>query len=263
MKIFTILSSLLISIVSFAAHQGEIAILSANGESFYVMVDGAFRNYYPQSNVSMQLTSDQMHNVRVIGSSNTFHLDHNLVAKPNRKMIYRIINHSGHYSLAFVKESPLNNIRPYEFSGSQNGTGCCNQNQHPGSHPHGKPHGNHCSGYQHGNPHGQPGNFGQGQFYGAYQSMTPAEFDNLKRAIEHESFSEDKLRVANAAAKNKYMLVSQIKEVARLFTFSDEKLKFTKAAYSNCVDKSNYYEVMEVFTFSSDKRALQEYIDAQ
>lgn len=245
MKIFTILSSLLISVVSLAAHQGEIAILSGSGDAFYVMVDGTFRNYHPQSNVSMQLSSDQLHNVRVIGSNNNFNLDQNLIAKPNRKMTYRITRQHGYYQLVFVQESPL-----YNYGGGNppqpGGNGC-------GSHPHGSP----C-----GHPDECSGNYGQGEYYGGYQAMTPAELDNLKRAIEHESFSDDKLRVANAAAKSKHMRVSQIKEIARLFTFSDERLAFTKAAYANCVDRSNYYEVMEVFTFSSDKRALQEYIDA-
>lgn len=261
MKIFTFLSSLLISAVSMAAHQGEIAILSDNGNAFYVMVDGTFRNYQPQSNVSMQLPSDKMYNVRVIGANNNFSLDQNLIAKPDRKMTYRIQRQYGAYQLVFVQESP---IYGYGYPGQipNNPGGGCGTH---GDHPHGNPHG-----HPYGNPHGQPnvypngnyGNYGQGQNWGANQAMTPAEFDNLKRAVEHETFSDDKLRVANAAAKNKRMKVSQIKEIARLFTFSSEKLEFTKAAYANCVDKSNYYEVMEVFTFSSDKRALQEYIDA-
>jgi hypothetical protein len=245
MKIFTILSSLLISVAALAGNQGEIAILSGNGDAFYVMVDGTFRNYHPQSNVSMQLTSDRMYNVRVIGAQNNFNLDQNLIAKPDRKMIYQIQRQYGSYRLVFVQESPLyGNGFPGQFGNT--GGGCGNNGGHP-----------------HGNPYNHPNdNYGQGSYYGGYQAMTPAEFDNLKRAVEHETFSDDKLRVANAAAKNKRMKVSQIKEIARLFTFSSEKLEFTKAAYANCVDKSNYYEVMEVFTFSSDKRALQEYVDA-
>lgn len=250
MKIFTFLSTLLINVVSMAGHQGEIAILSGNGEAFYVMVNGTFRNYHPQSNVSMQLSTDQMHNVRVIGANNNFSLDQHLVAKPDRKMTYRIHRQYGMYQLVFVHETPLyNNGGSGFYPPNPYGNGC-DGHPYPGSHPHGQ-------------PTGYPGNNGPGQYYGGYQAMTSAELDNLKRAVEHESFSDDKLRVAKAAAKSKYMRVSQIKEIARFFTFSDEKLEFTKAAYANCVDKSNYYEVMEVFTFSSDKRALQEFIDAQ
>lgn len=247
MKIFTFISGLLISVASMA-NQGEIAILSANGDAFYVMVNGTFRNYYPQSNVSVNLSSNQMHNVRIFGSQNNFHLDQNLVAKPERRMTYRIMQQFGTYHLVFVQESPLYG------NGSQDQVpqNCCGQCGLSGGHPGG----NQCS-------HVQPGSCGNGQNYGGYQAMTPADFDNLKGAIEREHFSDDKFRVASAAAKSKHMNVNQIKEIAGLFHFSDEKLNFTKVAYANCVDKSNYYLLMEVFSFSSDKRALQEFIDAQ
>jgi hypothetical protein len=93
-------------------------------------------------------------------------------------------------------------------------------------------------------------------------ALDAAGFERLKSAIEKESFSDGKLRVANGAAKNKCLTVAQIKEVAGLFSFSSEILSFTKAAYTNCQNRDDYYEVMEVFTFSGDKEELQEYIDS-
>jgi len=259
MKIFTLISALVISAASMAAHQGEIAILSGTGEAFYVMVDGNYQNYQPQSNVSMKMWTNNLHNVKIYAANNHFTFDQNMVAKPDTRMVYKIVRQYGSYQLVFVQESPMYGYTPpvNNYPPSQQG------NCHPGnSYPSGGYYGN-----NNGNSHpggGYTGNYnGQGQYYGGAKVLSPAEFDNLKRAVENETFSDDKLRVARVAAQSKNMRVSQIKEIARLFTFSSEQLAFTKLAYANCVDKQNYYEVMEVFTFSSDKRALEEFINAQ
>lgn len=245
MKIFTLISALLISTASIAANQGEIAILSGTGEAFYVMVDGNYQNYQPSSNVSMKMWTNNLHNVKIYAANNRFTFDQNMVAKPNTRMVYKILRQYGSYQLVFVQESPLFTHNPpvNYYPPTQPGT-CHPGNTHPGG--------------------GYVGNYnGQGNYYGGAKVLSPAEFDNLKRAVEKETFSEDKLRVARVAAQNKNMRVSQIKEIARLFTFSSEQLAFTKLAYANCLDKQNYFEVMEVFTYSSDKRALEEFINAQ
>jgi len=86
---------------------------------------------------------------------------------------------------------------------------------------------------------------------------------NLKKQIEGEAFSDDQQRVANMAAKNKCMSVSQIKEVASAFTFSENQLSFLKTAYDNCTDKGNYYQLMDSLTFSTDKEELEKFINSK
>lgn len=100
--------------------------------------------------------------------------------------------------------------------------------------------------------------------YSTYEScrLDAAGFERLKSSIKNESFSDDQLRVANQAAKNKCLTVAQIKEIAGLFSFSSEQLSFTKAAYDRCQNRNDYYEVLEVFTFSADKEALEDYINS-
>lgn len=93
-------------------------------------------------------------------------------------------------------------------------------------------------------------------------SLDQSGFDRLKKSIEAESFSDDQLRIAKQAAKNKCMSVAQIKEIAQLFSFSSEQLAFTKAAYDTCKNKSDYYEVLEVFDFSKDKEELENYMNS-
>ncbi|UKN01271.1 DUF4476 domain-containing protein [Paracrocinitomix mangrovi] len=92
-------------------------------------------------------------------------------------------------------------------------------------------------------------------------SFTDDEAKALAELVKNESFSDDQERVANAAAKNKCMSVAQIKTVANEITFSDVKLSFLKTAYNRCWNKSDYYQLMEILTFSDDKEELEKYIN--
>ncbi|MCB9225080.1 MAG: DUF4476 domain-containing protein [Crocinitomicaceae bacterium] len=94
-------------------------------------------------------------------------------------------------------------------------------------------------------------------------SCSDADVDALVKQIEAETFSDDQQRVANMAAKNKCMNTAQIKKVAKSFTFSENQLSFLKTAYDNCTDKSNYYQLMDVLTFSTDKEELEKFINSK
>lgn len=235
MKIFTIISALLISVSLHANHLGEIVVLSNAGERFYLTMDGNFQNYYPASNVETRASGNRIYNFRILDANNRFTFDQNIYVQSGRRLTYKLVRHYyGQYKLELVGDMPL-------FTNTYIGQGPINtrppqQVYNPGS----------CSSNNHYNSN----------------VMTNAQFERLRSAVNNESFSDDQLRVAKHAARSKHMSVAQIKQIAELFSFSSEKLEFTKAAYRNCVDKSNYYEVMEVFTFSSDKRKLSEFIEA-
>lgn len=94
-------------------------------------------------------------------------------------------------------------------------------------------------------------------------SFSDTDTDALIKQIEEESFSDDQQRIANMAAKKKCMHVSQIQKIAKSFTFAENKLSFLKAAYDNCPDKSDYYKLMDVLTFSGDKQELENFINTK
>lgn len=81
--------------------------------------------------------------------------------------------------------------------------------------------------------------------------------------VKNESFSEDKMRVAKQFAKKKCLTVNQVKEFAVLFSFSEDILEYVTFAYDNCLNKDDYYELMDVFTFSDDKRALEDFLNSK
>lgn len=214
------------------------------------MMNGTYQNYHPQSSVNMRANGNSISNIKVYAANNNFSFDRNIVVRPNKRMTYKIEQRNGRYSLRFQSESPLyNNFNAYE---SQTRPAEYFHDCHPTS-------------YSEPNQHQYGYGYGNGQYvnYGSANMLSNADFDNLKGAIRQETFSDDKLRVARVAAKNKRLKASQVKEIAQLFTWSDERLEFAKAAYPNCIDKQNYFEVMPVFTFSSDKDALEAFIDAQ
>lgn len=71
--------------------------------------------------------------------------------------------------------------------------------------------------------------------------------------IKKESFADNKMSVAKQFTKVKCLTVLQIKEIAMLFDFSDDKMEYVKFAYDHCMNTSDYYQLSDVFSFSDDK----------
>ena len=40
-------------------------------------------------------------------------------------------------------------------------------------------------------------------------------------------------------------------------------MEFLKYAYNYCIDKPNYYQTVDILTFSSDKKKVMDYIATQ
>lgn len=84
---------------------------------------------------------------------------------------------------------------------------------------------------------------------------------DIKNSINNSSFDNTKMTVGKQAiAAKKCLTVSQIKEILGLYSFESSKLEVAKYAYDYCVDKSNYYQVNDVFSFTSSKDDLTKYI---
>ena len=82
----------------------------------------------------------------------------------------------------------------------------------------------------------------------------------IKSAIDDEAFSDDKMMVAKQATKNKCLTTAQVKEIASLFDFEDDKLEYAKFAYAYTYDIDNYYQINSIFDFSSTKKSLNDFI---
>lgn len=90
------------------------------------------------------------------------------------------------------------------------------------------------------------------------------DFNQIIASIKKESFSSTKMTVAKQALQaKKCFSVSQIKEMIRQFSFEDNKLELAKFSWDYCIDKENYYQVSDVFSFSSSTEELSRYIQSK
>lgn len=98
-------------------------------------------------------------------------------------------------------------------------------------------------------------------YNGGYGCTVPSQsLNSIKGAINGEDFSDDKMMVAKQATKNKCLTTAQVKEIANLFDFEDDKLEYAKFAYAYTYDIDNYYQINSIFDFSSSKSELNDYI---
>ena len=120
-----------------------------------------------------------------------------------------------------------------------------------------------------GNPpiHGNPPGYGNtttpsyGNHTGGSGCMNANDFNRAYNTIQKESFENSKLEVAKQITANNWLCVSQIVKICRLFSFENSKLEYAKYAYRSCVDKNNYYQVNDVFSFSASKDELRNFIN--
>ena len=83
----------------------------------------------------------------------------------------------------------------------------------------------------------------------------------MYNTLKKESFDETRLSLAKTMVSNNRMAAHQIKRLAESFSFDSNKLTFLKYAYTYCIDQQNYYECVDVLSFSSDKENLLRYIN--
>lgn len=97
------------------------------------------------------------------------------------------------------------------------------------------------------------------------ECFVPAgEFSQALESIKMESFNSTKLTLAKQILRSKKCFtVSQVKEIARLFSFDDSRLEIAKYAWDYTIDRDNYYQVADVFTFSSNKENLMKFLEGK
>ncbi|MCF8451538.1 MAG: DUF4476 domain-containing protein [Taibaiella sp.] len=93
-------------------------------------------------------------------------------------------------------------------------------------------------------------------------AMDRAMFSDVKQSISSASFEETKLSTAKTILGSNYMTTDQVMEICQLFSFENTKVTFAKIAYGRTVDPQNYFKVASVFSFDSNKKALNDFISS-
>jgi hypothetical protein len=101
---------------------------------------------------------------------------------------------------------------------------------------------------------------------GGYQSqhhlMSPAEFNALLNTIDNQSFESTKMVIAKQAIRDHEMMTTaQVADLINLLSFDSNKLELAKFAYQYTVDRHNYFQLFNHFSFDSSVRALSDYMD--
>ena len=91
--------------------------------------------------------------------------------------------------------------------------------------------------------------------------MSAVDFSKMKQSVEAKPFSDTKMSTAKVATKNACLSVNQIKEICKLFSMDEDKLTYAKYAYEHCTDKANFYQVGDVFSFSSTTDELNAFLE--
>lgn len=106
-----------------------------------------------------------------------------------------------------------------------------------------------------GNWNGNNGNWNNGQ-----QSMNDRVFEQFKQSLRNESFESTRVTLAKQTIATNFFTAAQVKDILNLYSFESSKLELAKYAYDYTVDKGSYFIVNDVFSFSSSKEDLNNYI---
>lgn len=88
-------------------------------------------------------------------------------------------------------------------------------------------------------------------------AITAPDFAKVLKALDAESFDAEKMRVLKLALVGKPVTVAQVKDVIARFSFPAEKVEVVRLLNATIVDRDNRYQLLESFTFDSDKSAVE------
>lgn len=98
---------------------------------------------------------------------------------------------------------------------------------------------------------------------GCRHAMSNTDFEQAKATLEDISFDDTRLSTAKQIIASNCLNAGQVMSIMKLFSFEESKLDFAKHSYGYCIDKNNYFKVVNAFTFDSSKNELNEYIQSQ
>ena len=112
---------------------------------------------------------------------------------------------------------------------------------------------------------GNHSNYGNQEYYGPsvhnVNVMSNYDLNQLLSALKRDAkFDESRMgMIANVAQHTSFKAV-QILDLLKTLSFEKGKLQLAKQLYSKCIDKQNFYQVYQAFSFDSSKRELNAFI---
>ncbi len=293
---------LFLSINSFSFSQisyASLSFFSEDGYPFTIIMNGLRKNTKPQTNVKLEGLTNPAYKIKIIFEDKTIpEIDKNVYTKPGMEVTYRIKkDRKGNNVLRYYSETAL----PYDYSYQEpvyqdnanndivvtdnNGAGVhidMNVNETGGNISIQTDDGgvnlntnvnindenvSYNSNVYETETHYEvneehyvmPGYDGR---IGCPWPMKPNNFNRAKQTISNADFSSDKQTIAKQIVNSNCLTAQQVKEIASLFDFESDKLKFAKFAYTHTFDIENYFIINDIFDFSSSIQELNNYINS-
>lgn len=89
------------------------------------------------------------------------------------------------------------------------------------------------------------------------------EVAELDSRVHDRITDGDKLKMVQTALNGRTYYTDQLRTMVGWLSFESTKLDFLKAAYDNTIDKENYWKLEDVFSFSSSKDELNDFVNAR
>jgi hypothetical protein len=93
--------------------------------------------------------------------------------------------------------------------------------------------------------------------------MRNQDITDLGARVQDRMSDNDKLQLIKSALENRSYYTDQLRTALGWLSFESSKLDLAKWAYDNAADKENYWKLEDVFSFSSSKNELTEYIQGR
>lgn len=219
--------------------QGNIVVYQNNGRNFTLIVNGVAQNIKPTSNIKLININIDILDIEIL-FENGISAQRTIMSTQGFEITYQIRKNRQTKSpfIYFDKEIPLNQSLTYrnQLVIEYQPTVIINHNDTK-----------------------QTNN--KVIIIDGCIEMKNEDFMNAKNSIKSKSFASSKMTFALQVLKNNYLSVTQVKEMANLFIFEDDKLEFVKAAYDKTTNQESYYLVNDVFRFSQSIEQLNNYLN--
>jgi hypothetical protein len=228
---------------------GNLTIFSESGQRFYLVLNGEQQNDAPQTNVRIEDLNQPYYSTRIIFEDQRIpdivkNLQVTDMTGNYMDVTYKIQGAGGRVDLNYFSMAPVRQkyVAPKNVYVMHYGRHNRNDNDRDGHRDHDR--------YRHHDD--------RPQIY----PMSNADFAQAKEAVRNGTFSDAQLSTAKSILANNYLTTDQVMDMCKVFSFDDSKLEFAKAAYTRTVDQGNYFNVLNVFSFSSSKEDLNNFINA-
>lgn len=228
--------------------QGNIVVYQNNGRNFTLIVNGVAQNMKPASNIKLININVDVLDIE-IRFENGISAQRTIMSTQGFEITYQIKKNRETNSpfIYFDKEIPLKQSLTYRnqlvIQYQQAVIINHHNNQHHNNHNHTKKTDQKVI------------------IIDGCLEMENQAFLKAKNSINSKSFASSKMTLALQVLKSNCLSVKQVKEMANLFSFEDDKLEFVKASYDKTTNKEEFYLVNDVFRFSQSIEELNNYLN--